>query len=140
MKKLLVFGTIAISILFFVGVSARAQSNSSATSSCKTDAKGVVSCGLVNPLESGTTDINKIIGSLIKAALGVIGAITLLMLVWGGFLWLTSAGNAERVEQGTKTMLWAAIGVLIVFSSYFIIATFTNYLTGNENAPIQTGQ
>ena len=85
---------------------------------------------LCNPLQGNVTDVRVIIGIIIRGALGIIGSITLVMLVWGGFKWLTAAGNPERVQEGTKTMIWAAIGVFIVFSSYFILINFTQYLTG----------
>ena len=52
------------------------------------------------------------------------------MLVWGGFEWLTSAGNDEKVKSGTQTMVWAVIGVILVFASYLLLSTFTDYLTG----------
>ncbi len=84
---------------------------------------------LCNPIESGTIDIKVILGGIIKFALGIVGSLTLLMLVWGGFLWLTSGGNPERVKKGTQTMLWATIGVILVFASYLIVRNFTEYLT-----------
>ena len=87
---------------------------------------------LCNPLKRDTTDIKVIIGIIIRAALGIVGSLTLLMLVWGGFMWLTSAGSPERVKKGADTMLWAAIGVFFVFASYFILSNFTDYLTGRK--------
>lgn len=86
---------------------------------------------LDNPLTSGTS-VSSIIRVVIKSALGIIGALTLLMLVWGGFQWLTSAGNPEKVKMGTQTMVWAIIGVVLVFASYLLLSTFTNYLTGGK--------
>ncbi len=84
---------------------------------------------LKNPLQGGPVAAEDIIGIIIKGALSIVGALTLLMMVWGGFQWLTSAGNSEKVEAGSKTMLWAAIGVFLVFASYLILSTFTNLLT-----------
>jgi hypothetical protein len=83
---------------------------------------------LENPI--GTTDLRALIGTIIKAALGIIGSLTLLMLVWGGFKWLTSGGNAERIKSGTQTMVWAVVGVVLVMASYIILTTYLNYLTG----------
>jgi hypothetical protein len=87
---------------------------------------------LSNPLQQKNLTVPSLIGTIIKAALGIIGSITLLMLVWGGFLWLTSAGNDERIQQGTQTMLWAVIGLAVVFSSYFLLTTYVNLLTGTK--------
>ena len=58
---------------------------------------------------------------LIKAALGLIGAVSLFVFIMGGFKWLTSLGNAEKVSKGAKTMLWAVLGLIITFASYLIL-------------------
>ncbi len=85
---------------------------------------------LTNPLSGNPTQVPEILGRVIKAAMGVIGSLALLMFVYGGFQWLISAGNAEKVKTGTQTMVWAAIGVILVFSSYLLLDTFIEYLTG----------
>ena len=100
--------------------------------SCDSKNKDSQCIALENPLQGSVTDVAVVIGRLIRAALSLIGALTLLMLVWGGFTWLTSAGNPERVKKGTQTMVWAAIGVLLVFASYFIVTNFIEYLTGTQ--------
>lgn len=82
---------------------------------------------LVNPIggtkenPEGTVAVPVILGGILTKALGVMGSAALLMFVIGGAMWLTSAGNSERVQKGTETMVWAAIGVLIIFSSYAIL-------------------
>ncbi len=105
-----------------------------AKAGCALDPKtGQEICSLENPIGTGvrgTTDFSSIISIVIKTALSIVGALALLMLVWGGFQWLTSAGNPEKVKSGTQTMVWAIIGVVLVFSSYLLLSTFTSYLTG----------
>jgi hypothetical protein len=92
---------------------------------------GKVECiGLENPLVTNETEISVIVGNILKAALSVIGSLTILMLVWGGFLWLTSHGNAEKVKKGTQTIVWAVVGVVAVFASYLLLSNFIDYLTG----------
>ena len=75
---------------------------------------------LKNPLN--TSNVPQIIGSIIKAAVGVVGAFALLTFVYGGFLWLTSGGDAGKVEQGKEAMKWAIIGLAVVFSSYALVS------------------
>jgi hypothetical protein len=82
---------------------------------------------LTNPLESvckqGTTGqqcLQLIIGNVIKSALGITGSIALLMIIWGGFLWLTSMGNSERVEKGKNVLIWATLGLVLIFGAYAI--------------------
>ena len=69
----------------------------------------------------GITDWPGFIGGIIKTGLGVIGSITLVTFMYGGFLWLTSAGAADRVQKGKSVMFWSAAGVFIIFSSYAIM-------------------
>jgi len=85
---------------------------------------------LANPLAGGQTDVPSLVSKVIKGLLGTVGALALLMFVWGGFTWMSSAGNPERVKSGTMTMIWAAIGVVFVFISYTLLSIFTKFLSG----------
>ena len=100
---------------------------------------------LVNPLGGSDTNtvgdvkINTLLGKIVGKALLILGSISLLVLVAGGFLWLTSAGNAEKVKLGTNTMLYAIIGLFIIFSSYAILNTVIDGLTGGKIASQSSG-
>ena len=63
---------------------------------------------------------------IIAIALGFLGSLALLFFIYGGFLWMTSRGKPEIITKGTKTMLWAAIGIFFVFSSYSILIFILN--------------
>jgi hypothetical protein len=85
---------------------------------------------IVNPLSSRGTDVYRQVGAVVQYFLLLIGSVTLLMVVWGGFQWLTSAGNEEKIKKGSQTMLWAIIGVVAVLVSYLLLGTYLDYLTG----------
>ncbi|EKE07482.1 MAG: hypothetical protein ACD_18C00070G0004 [uncultured bacterium] len=74
---------------------------------------------LENPI--GTTNITQIFGNGIKVATGIMGSLALLVFIYGGFVWLTSAGNSEKIKTGTTAMVWAVIGIVVIFASYAII-------------------
>lgn len=74
---------------------------------------------LTNPLTSDDPAI--IIGNVIKGILGLTGVLALAAFVAGGVIWMTSGGNAERVKKGRDILVWAVIGLFIVFSSYSIL-------------------
>jgi len=76
---------------------------------------------LTNPL--GTSDVRTIVGRIISASLSVIGTIALLMFVYGGFLWLTSRGDAKAIDKGKNTMTWAILGIVVIFGAYVIVRT-----------------
>lgn len=70
----------------------------------------------------GMIDIAPLIGKIVQSVLGIVGAITLAVFVYGGFLWLTSGGNGDKISTGTSTMLWATVGIIVIFSSYAILS------------------
>lgn len=75
---------------------------------------------LDNPLGNVNTP-QKLIGQIINSVLGLVGSIALLMFIWGGFQWMTAAGSSEKVEKGKKTLMWAALGMVVIFSSYALV-------------------
>lgn len=83
---------------------------------------------LVNPL--GTTDIRIVIGNVIKGLLGLAGIAALLMFVYGGILWVTSGGKPEQVKKGKDTLIWAVIGIVVLFSAYALVSAVIGVLTG----------
>lgn len=85
-------------------------------------AGGTVS--LPNPLGENNNDPREVIGQGIKVILGVLGSITLAVFIYGGLLWLTSAGNDQRIKKGKDVLFWAVLGLLVIFSAYTIINFF----------------
>lgn len=82
---------------------------------------------LPNPLPA--SDIPTILGTVMRAGFGVLGSLALLMFTYGGFLWLTSGGNPEMVEKGKQTMVWAILGVAVIFAGYAIVQFTLSVLT-----------
>lgn len=77
-----------------------------------------------NQLPNPLTDVGSpqvLIGKVIVAVLGVVGSLALLMFIYGGFVWMTAAGNQEMVTRGRNVLIWATIGLIIIFSSYAIV-------------------
>jgi hypothetical protein len=68
----------------------------------------------------GEASIEEIIGRIILAVLGIVGSIALLMFIIGGFMWMTAAGNEERVRLGKNILIWSTLGLVVIFSAYAI--------------------
>lgn len=93
--------------------------------------KNLWAAELINPLDpSGTGDVTiaTIIGRLISTVLGVTGSVALLMFVYGGFLWLISAGEPEKVKKGKEVMKWAVFGLVIIVLAYTIVRAIVTAL------------
>ena len=79
---------------------------------------------LPNPLGSQTMTIGsvpQIVNKIINAILTIIGAIALLVVIYGGFMWMTSAGNENLVAKGKSTLMWAAIALAIIFLAWMLV-------------------
>ena len=59
---------------------------------------------------------------IINAVLGIVGSLALVMFIYGGFIWMLAAGNKERVQKGKDVLVWATIGLVIIFSAYALVS------------------
>ena len=76
---------------------------------------------LENPLGNENLGPDELYGRLIYAFMGITGALALIMFLIGGFQWMTASGNPERVKKGRDTLMWAVLGLIVIFSSYAIL-------------------
>lgn len=74
---------------------------------------------LTDPL--GNRDIPVLVGDIISYILGFVGVLALVMFIYGGITWMTSAGAAEKIKKGKDTIVWAIFGLAFIFLSYAIL-------------------
>lgn len=72
----------------------------------------------------------QLIGFVISLLLTVAGAIAVVFVIIGGFMYITAAGNEEQAEKGRKALTNAIIGIIIVILSYVIINVTVNFVSG----------
>ena len=89
-------------------------------------------CPITLPNPIGVNDPGIIAGNIIKVILGLVGSISLVIFIYGGLLWMTSSGNREQVTKGRNTLIWATLGLLVIFSSYTIINFVLRKLAGQN--------
>ena len=66
----------------------------------------------------GTTDPRAMAGSLINVMLGFLGIIAVVIILLGGFKWMTAAGNEDKVGESKKLLAAGVIGLIIILMSY----------------------
>ncbi len=66
-------------------------------------------------------DALKLVGGIAQWLLATIGALSLLLVVWGGFTWLTSGGNPEKIKKGKDQILGAALGMVVLLGAWTFI-------------------
>lgn len=86
---------------------------------------------LPNPI--ACSDATCLIGQVVRYILGSIAVVATLMFVWGGVMMLTSGGNADQVKRAKETLVWAAIGVVVILISWLIIKTVLQALTNTSS-------
>jgi hypothetical protein len=71
----------------------------------------------------GTNDIREGVMNVVNVLLGFLGILAIIIILWGGFRWMTSGGNEEKVGEAKKVITAGIIGLVIIFTAY-AIATF----------------
>ena len=72
-----------------------------------------------------TCDLNDFVKLMVNVAhfiLSITGSLALLFFVYGGVMFLISAGSSERITKAKQILVGAVIGLAIVFTSYTIIS------------------
>lgn len=101
--------------------------------------------GLVNKtsrlntsLGLGTTSPAAVVLNLINTALSLLGTVSLVLLVYGGFLWVWARGNSEQIDKAKEIIRGTVIGLIIVFASlgitqyvFFTVGDITGATTAN---------
>jgi len=75
---------------------------------------------LPNPLE-GKDDIPTLVGNIINYVLGILGVLALVMFIYGGLIWMTSEGAPDKIKKGKDTLVWAILGLALIFFSYALL-------------------
>lgn len=76
----------------------------------------------------GSNDPASITYGIINTVLIFMGVITLVLIIYAGFIWMLAAGNDEQVGKAKKILKGAIIGLVIVLASYGISQYIFNTL------------
>lgn len=81
----------------------------------------------------GNEDPRIIIAKIIRIFLGFLGVIALILIMYAGWLWMTSQGNEEKITQAKKILTSAIIGLLIILSAMGIVTFIMEKFLGASN-------
>jgi hypothetical protein len=91
-------------------------------------------CGQPNAPACSLNVFVKVGVNVANFILGIVGALTLLMFVFGGLTWMLSGGSSSAVQKGKDIIIGSVVGLLIVFASYMIINFVVNNVFEAKNA------
>jgi hypothetical protein len=81
-----------------------------------------------------STDVPTLIGTVIKAGLGLVGMIFLGLMVYAGVVWMIARGDESKTTKAKDTIIAAIIGLVIVVGAYaitnFVVNSFAQQPAG----------
>lgn len=74
------------------------------------------------------TTINILASDIVQLVLSALGTLFVVFMVYAGYIWLTAAGNEQKVSKAKTILFQSIIGLIIVIAaysiSYFVISAF----------------
>lgn len=76
-----------------------------------------------------------------NTALYAVGAVSVIMLIWGGLRYVISGGDSKKITDAKNTILYALLGLIIAFFAYAIVNFVLNAISPApvENTAVLTG-
>lgn len=72
-------------------------------------------------LEGGTTRVNTLITTAINIFSIIVGIIAVIMIIVGGFKYITSGGDSGNITSAKNTIIYAVIGLVVVALAQFLV-------------------
>ena len=69
----------------------------------------------------GDADLKETVINILNWLLGIMALVAVVMIIIGGFTWLTAGGNEEKVDKAKKIISAAVIGLIIVLLAWAIV-------------------
>ncbi|PJC37318.1 hypothetical protein CO046_01100 [Candidatus Peregrinibacteria bacterium CG_4_9_14_0_2_um_filter_53_11] len=85
----------------------------------------------LDPTLTKATTAREFIINTVNFALSFLGIIAVVVVIYGGFLYVTAAGNDDQTGKGKKAILYAGVGILIIIASYAFVNTILTFGGGS---------
>ena len=79
--------------------------------------------------EAGT-GLDKLITDVVNIFSVIVGVVAVIMIIYGGFRYITSGGDSGNVTNAKNTILYALVGLVIVALAQFIVKFVLSKATG----------
>jgi Zn-dependent protease with chaperone function len=86
----------------------------------------------------GSANLTDTIAQIIRVALGFLGIVAVVIILMGGFRWMTAGGNDDKVKEAKKIIISGVIGLVIVLSAYAIASFVIGEIAGQTQVSGET--
>lgn len=76
----------------------------------------------------------EVIGQVVQVILSFLGVIFLILMIYGGYLWMLASGNEQQIDKAKNLIKSAIAGLVIVLLAYIITAFVGNAIMGSVNS------
>ena len=77
---------------------------------------------------TGETQVNGLIKTIVEVLLTAVGAISIIMIVIGGIMFALSSGDAQKAAKARNTVLYAVVGLAVsLFASAIVNFVFNRF-------------
>lgn len=135
LKSLILFGLLGLSFIIMPSFSV---ARASAINTYLRLDEVLESAGSGGDALRSVSDPEDKITSIIGTILSFVGVAFLILMIYGGILWMTSRGNATQIDKAKGILINGIIGLVIVIFAYAITAYIGNTITGSSTSSGQT--
>lgn len=93
-----------------------------------------------DPSLTQETNLRDYIVNIVNFVLGFLGLVAMVIVIYGGFLYVTAAGQEEQTTKGKKSIMYAVIGIVIILISFALVNTLIGGLGKGTDQGITSGQ
>ncbi len=93
-----------------------------------------------DPTLTQETNLRDYIVNVVNFVLGFLGLIAVIMVIYGGFLYVTAAGEEEKTTKGKKSVMYAMIGIVLILISFALVNTVIKGVGKGTDVGIETEQ
>ncbi len=118
----------ALTVFGFGGVAAAQGPNpqgaiceGAATLQITSETQSTDKCTTGTDGQDPSTKVNDLITQIINVFSVVVGIVAVIMIIYGGFKYITSGGDSNNITGAKNTILYAIIGLIIVALAQFIV-------------------
>ena len=76
--------------------------------------------GFTNVATKSDVDVKSAAASIVNIILGFLGIIAVIIILAGGFKWMTAGGNEDKVAEARQMIIQGLIGLVVVFAAWAI--------------------
>jgi hypothetical protein len=75
---------------------------------------------------NGATKIQDIVTTIVNIFSVIVGIVAVIMIIYGGFKYITSGGDSGNITSAKNTIIYAIIGLVVVALAQFIVQFVLN--------------